>query len=362
MSAHATVIATPGLPLSFRVGAIRGFLEVGLAGPAMTAVEVQLVDIGDGPSIVVLMHRPDRSIDLAVSDPRLDEAWFRQDPCMCHMPLGRVATAEFHRDHCRIDDRSVSIDLSLDTDLLPGRLEIMADHRFRGIGSPSFVPAVPGGGQRPTLRLIMVGAVRGLPRSADPTITLDGDRLELRPLMKVGPMTLARPARLGSDVLGVGLNLSGAIDVPSPNRELEPARIQAGAEPIELTAGRGQHRLVLRPLTTSGAPATEADIFRPDQSSDETGRTKGRFVIDGSLGTVVTGRWAVERDDADVVLTLDEVIQQWSPGWKDPVGMTRDLARRRRRSGERWQWSGRWRQVDEGTDHHSGRWTVEGKG
>lgn len=382
-----TTVAVPGLPLSFRVAPLQGFLEVGLAaGQPMTAVEVQRVNAGFGPATVVLVHRPNGSIDLAVSDPRLDEAWFRQDPCMSHMPLGRIAPATFHRNEVNLGDaaqgdsegRSVEVAVSLEADHLSGHLEITARHTFDRPGVPSFVPPVPGSGERPTLRLIMAGSIRGLPRRADPRVTLNGDRLELAPLMQIGPIVLARPARLGTDVFGVGVNLTGTVTVP-------PGSSRRPDAPVELQAGRGRHRFVLRLLSTDGEPR-----------STGTSAGKGHLVIDGSLGTVVTGSWRIERTatandppaidprpnssvdghgevdgdsevDGDggpgaVTLELDGVTPRWSPGWRNPVGMAQYLARRRRRTGEQWNWSGTWRGAADGDEDGHTSWAGAGDG
>lgn len=353
---HNNVVATDGLPLSFRIAPIRGFLEVGLKdNETMTAIEIQVADAGFGPAIIVLLHRPDGSIDVVASDQQLDEDWFHQDPCMSHLPLGRIGVASFQRANCRIDDRSVDIDVSLDADHLSGRLEIAAQHRFTGPGRPSFVPAVPGSGERQTLRLILAGAIRSLPKSADPIITLDGNRLELAPLQRFGPIVLARQARLGSDVFGVGLNLTGTVGVPRP---AEPTSESGEQQPLDLAVGRGRHRFTLRLLTTAGEPVRATDLV----GSGATTGAQGKLVIDSSLGPVATGDWQLDADRSGSSMTLSGVTQQWSPGPTNPAGVLRDLARRRRRSGERWHWSAKWQAIDQHVASHVGQWTVRETG
>lgn len=358
------VVAADGLPLSFRVAPLRAFVEVGLApGQPIRAVEVQQVQAGFGPATIVLAHRPDGTIDLMVSDRRLDEAWFHQDPCMSHMPLGRIATATFDRNHIILDDRSIEVDVSVEAEQFPGRLTVSARHTFARPGRPSFVPAVPGTGPRPTLRLIMAGSVRGLPRSADPVIKLDGRQLDLAPLATAGPLVLARPARVGTDVFGVGLNLTGTTRLAG-NGDASSA-LPAG--PVVLAVGRGRHRLALRLLTDGGEPVDAAEVARPTHRG---GVTTGRLVIDGSLGSVVTGRWVARVGSSDdntrsssssedtVELRLDEVAQRWRTAWWDPVGVAQDLIRRRRRNGQTWRWDGQWRGSQNGIVIHTGRWTV----
>ena len=328
-----------------------GFVEIRLAddGP-VTTVEVQQLNGDDGPSLLVGVHRPDGTMDVAVPvDARFDAARCAVDPFLAHMDLGALTVTDFDRRRCVIDDRSVSVDVAVDLPEPIGRLTVQVDHRFASAGRPSFVPTVPGQQDPTTLRFMLAAGLRNLPVGAKPDVSVNGRGRSPAPAGSGKRRGWA--ARVGHDIFGVGLNRTGsaALAADGDGGDSGEVEILTTADRPIVAMERDRHRLAVRLYDEAGVPVTAAP--------HERRTVGGTFTVEASIGTVAKGRWRAGPDLDGWWLVLDDVQQSWFPGWSSPMEVARYLARRQRRSGETWCWEGRTVLTDVGR-RDEGFWTV----
>lgn len=346
----AEVVSTPSgvLPLTLHTAPLASFVEVHLQpGGPHRAVEVQRLELDDGPITIVATHRPTGELDVLVpAGHGLDRTWFERDPFLAHMTYGSMAHVAFRADRCVVGEDGIEVDVDVDHPA-GHRLEVrVSDDRPRP-GRPRFVPTVAGQRQPMTLRFMLGGRLRRLTTGIG-GLRVAADGIELAP--RRFPAGLAwsplLAARSGSDVFGVGLNLSieqhrgplvGGVDERDPAVLVEPAWDEHGC--VELIAARGADRLAFRLL--GGGPGVES----------------GRFEVDSPLGVVAVGAWRLERHDDGLGLVLSDIVQRWSPGWRGGLRLPAAWLRRLRRRNESWTWSGRSTISRDGVSQ-TGRWYV----
>ena len=83
----------------------------------------------------------------------------------------------------------------------------------------------------------------------------------------------------------------------------------------------------------------------------------GELIVESSLGEVASGRWHLtSTGEGRAQLELNQVTQDWFPGWRQPHRLALQQVRKRRRRDQRWRYRAELEARD-GTWYSTGSWT-----
>lgn len=357
------------VPVFWRDSVVRSFVEVPVAGARFRAVELQQIEVDTKVGHTVVVHRAPGELELYVeSADTVDWSFLSRDPAFAHFDVVHLqvldggltpGTTGAGSVRCTLVGGDLDAAASF-TDATGAWVEIKAKHRFRRRPRPLFTPAPPQPQPR-NLRFLVVNDLRLLPGpGAEVSVTVDGTPAAVKPILvppagrAVAPLLETRSA---SEMVLAAL-------VPDhADRRLDTAELghndlaDGTVAEINLNGVRS-----VRTANDHGHLSVWFDPPLPgldewDDPDSHPPTTHGELKVDSAVGTVATGRWRLTNaGDGAAELVLDDLVQDWFPGWNQPVRLALRQVRNRRRRHQDWRYRAQLWRDDDGRWYSTGAW------
>ena len=326
-------------PIAWQKSVVRNFCEVPLDKPSpYTSIELQRAENNGRAGFIVLLNHGNRELDILFEEQlALNEQWALTEPATAHLTVRNLKAATFSTVRCFVSATEVDAQATF-KDLRQRKIEFRVKHRFAQINRPMFTPAPP---QKDPLclRFLAMDTFHLLPAYADVSVVMDGTVLPTSAFVLPKGVSPFSSTRIGGSFLLASLVLFSDIN-------------DQGARSSNVSATRIVDQDLWMELM--GLPAYS------DLNALQTGDSlMGDFAVNSPLGHLARGRYQCNLGESGLNFSLDNVAQDWKPGWRSPArGMMRHVRNYNRRT-ERWAFNAIVSSDATGRLSHDGAWTNE---
>lgn len=297
--------------MNWKRSSVRSFCEAPLGqGGAYASIEIQQVEYKGVRGHSALLRRTTGELDIYFErHVPYDDEWVRNEPTASHQVIGELTPIDFDEITCVIEPTQVKVLADFATH--DGRRIRFSAREALIKRAPIFTPA-PIQTTPKTLRFLVLGNFALLSRRAELDLSVDGAAQPLATFLLPDAVAPFSSARIGSNIALGGLGYADPTngDVTELTEDGKTLRLEGGDHWIEAT-------------------------FTPPIPDTLDARTAGRVKVTSSVGPVASGSWHAPGDGT---FKLNNVSQDWFPGWTSPSRLALRTIRRHNRRSEVWQY------------------------
>jgi len=343
------------VPVFWESSTTQSFVEIPISHPRIRSIELQQLHRNGSSGCIVELHlRSDQLEIYAEPTLRLDESWFRSDPPFAHFDLALLQQTNFAEIRCDVARGTIQAG-AVFNDSMGNKIEVQVSLQTTRPVEPLFTPA-PLQRDPKTLRFLLTNEFRLLPTHATSVaITVNGSSIQpspfLVPLPRLAPYLQARS---GTEMLLVGLNPAHCqrrLSTAGPGRttldRCTSVNVDAeGLQSLRSTNDHGWFQASFQPSLPS-----------PD-ALEEGATCRGGMTVTSPIGQVATSKWSMLRARDEVAFQLNDVDQDWNPGFRPTFLALRHLRRYRRRK-HHWHYHALLNRQKDGAWASTGSWSID---